>query len=167
MSIVFATLLLSAPPALPAPTASAATVTTAKAQLADLAWMTGRWTGEAGKGSTIEETWNESSGESMVGSFRMVGADGRVRFYEILVLLQTAEGPEMRIRHFDRLLMAKEEKDAPMVFRLAESAKNRAVFEIVLDGVTERIVYAREKDALSIRVEKPGKHSEFKMHLAR
>lgn len=163
MSILVASLLFFAPPA----SSAAPTAVAAKATLADLAWMAGRWKGEGSGGSTTEETWHEANGESMLGSFRMVGADGAVRFYEILALLQTSEGPEMRIRHFDRLLVALEEKDAPMVFRLAESAKNRAVFEIVIDGVTERIVYTREKDTLSIRVQKPSKTNEFKMQLAR
>lgn len=165
MSILFASLLFFAPPA--ATATPAAAVAAPKATLADLAWMAGRWKGEGSGGSTTEETWHETAGESMLGSFRMVGADGAVRFYEILALLQTPAGPEMRIRHFDRLLVALEEKDAPMVFRLAESAKNRAVFEILIDGVTERIVYTRERDALTIRIEKPSKVNEFKMRLAR
>lgn len=166
MTSLLALLLFASPAATPAAPAEPVNVI-AKATLADLAWMEGHWRGEGSGGSTTEESWHAKTGESMLGSFRMVGADGAARFYEILLVLETPKGLEMRIRHFDRLFVALEEKDTPMVFRLAELARNRAVFEALIGGVRERIVYSREKDELVIRVEKPGKTNEFKMRLAR
>lgn len=124
--------------------------------LSDLSWMEGRWIGAGRDGGAIEETWNAASGESMLGMFRMTSADGTVRFYEILVLQQTAEGPRMLLRHFDRNLTAFEEKDAPMSFRLASAATDTATFEALVAGKPERIVYTRKADALVIRLEKTG-----------
>ena len=160
MSILFAASLFLAPPATPA-----------TATLADLSWIAGRWKGEASSG-TIEESWGEANGESMLGSFRMVAADGAVRFYEILVIQQRPEGPVLRIRHFDADLIAWEEKDAPMMFALVSHAKKSATFERTVEGNPERIVYSREKETLVIRLEKPATEEdkrirEFRFRLGR
>lgn len=153
--------LLVAPPAV-SPVVSAKPAAT----LEEVAWIAGRWRGAEG-GKVSEETWNAPQGESMLGSFRMVGADGAVVFYEILVLRQVPEGVEMRIRHFDSALMAKEEKDAPMVFRLEEAGDERAVFSRAFEGTTQRLRYRRDKDTLTIRVEKgSGEPVEFALTLA-
>lgn len=155
MSILLAITLFLAPPPPTAPAATPPTVAPApKATLADLAWVAGRWKGETTKGTTIEETWSEANGESMLGSFRMVDKKGTVVFYEIIVLQEGPSGPVMRIRHFDRDLIALEEKAAPMVFALVSRTKTTATFERTAEGAAERIVYSLDVDTLVIRLEK-------------
>ena len=141
-----------------APSPSAVTTPPAEREdLDDLRWMEGRWEGAAGTDSVIEESWGPVRGESRVGTFRMVGSEGLVRFYELIVLRAGADGVTMSIRHFGRELDAWEEKDAPMVFRMTEHEENRAVFERREGERVERLVYARKGGSLTIRLEKPGK----------
>ena len=166
-ALLVLSLLLATPPISPAPSPA---VPAAKATLTDVAWIAGRWRSEdAGKVS--EETWSAPQGESMVGSFRMVGADGAVIFYEILILRQTASGVEMRLRHFDAALVAAEEKGAPMVFSLGDHGTGHAVFTRTDGKKTakpERLTYRREGDTLAIKVERPGRDPvEFELSLTR
>ena len=157
--------LLLAPAVSPAPSATPAI--TKAATLADFAWMEGRWRSES-EGTLSEETWHAARGESMLGSFRMVGGDGVVVFYEILILKQTPAGVEMRLKHFDTNLHSREEKDAPMVFAAGDVAKNGATFTRTVDGKTERLVYKRDGEAMKIRVERPERKAvEFVLSLAK
>ena len=75
----------------------------------DLAWLSGRWTGE-GFGGTIEETWNPPSGGAMIGTFRLV-KDGKPVFYEFLTIAPSERGLEMRLKHFNPDMTGWEEKE--------------------------------------------------------
>lgn len=111
-------------------------------------------------GALIEETWSRPHGAGMVGHFRWCRADGSVMVYELLSLSHepTAEDPgavRLRIRHFSGMLVAKEEKDAPMSLRLARAGGGEA--EFVADahcGDVSRIVYRDGgSGVLQVRVE--------------
>jgi hypothetical protein len=120
------------------------------ATVADLSWLAGRWAGEL-HGRAIEEIWSAPSGDSLVGVFRVV-KDGKARLYEILVVEQEEKGPVLRIRHFDRRLIAREEKDKPVTMPLVGHKDGEAVFQDPESGT--RIVYRRDGDSLVAALEK-------------
>jgi hypothetical protein len=98
-----------------------------KAQIADLAWLAGRWVGE-GLGGTMDEVWSEPSGGAMVGYFRLV-RDGKPVFYEIMTLLESENSVEMRLKHVNPDMTGWEEKTAYVTFRLVRQDATGAYFE--------------------------------------
>ncbi len=102
----------------------------AKAKVADLAWMQGRWTGKA-FGGEAEEVWSPTLGNTMMGMFRLV-KDDHVVFYEFCTLVEEDGGVRLRLKHFHPDLKGWEEKDAMVTFPLIKLEKNQAYF----DGLT-------------------------------
>lgn len=86
----------------------------AKAQLNQMAWLTGYWQGEAFEGVS-EEIWAPPAGDSMMGSYRSV-KDGKVEFYEICQIRQEGETLMMRIKHFHGDLKGWEGKTTQLNF---------------------------------------------------
>ncbi len=93
----------------------------------DLAFMTGRWTTHSAWGE-MEENWSEPWGNSMMCSYRCV-KDGKVIFYEFIVIEQTDKGPVMWLRHFSPGNIGWEEKDKPYEYPLMFLEPDRARFE--------------------------------------
>jgi hypothetical protein len=98
-----------------------------KAQIADLAWLAGRWIGE-GLGGTMDEVWSEPAGGAMVGYFRLV-RDGKPVFYEIMTLLESENSVEMRLKHVNPDMTGWEEKAGYVTFRLVRQDATGAYFE--------------------------------------
>lgn len=137
------------------PSASWGTEPDSTADVTDLAWIAGDWTG--GEGDTfIEEQWSPPQGNSMMGMFRMIQS-GQVVFYEFMTLEQEGGGPILRIKHFDPGLKGWEERDDSVVFHLAETGNRRVVFSTSKDGHPERLVFERRENTLVITLEKPAK----------
>jgi hypothetical protein len=134
----------------------------ARARISDLAWMAGSWRGEA-EGALSEETWAAPEGDAMVGMWRLV-ADGKTRIFEVLVLREDEEGVALRLRHFDPALVAREEKDKPLVLRLVQWGPREASFEgpsVSGEPGLVRIRYRRPADdTLVAALERPGKPKE-------
>ncbi len=124
--------------------AGGATATTeaAKPRVEDLAWLAGHWRGE-GFGGQVEEIWSQPLGGTMVGTFRLV-QDGKVNFYEIVVLEADADGLVMKVKHFHGDFTAWEEKADSVDFRLESVEQNSAIFK----GLTLK----RDGDALEIKL---------------
>ncbi|MBX2947576.1 MAG: hypothetical protein KF725_17230 [Cyclobacteriaceae bacterium] len=111
-----------------------------KAELSQLNFISGKWTGSMAWGD-MEEYWSEAMGDNMVCAFRCV-KDGKVMFYEFIVIEQSNTGvPVMKLRHFNRGNIAWEEKDKPYEYPLVKLEKNKAVFEAP-DKKT-RLIYER------------------------
>lgn len=83
--------------------------------LADLAWLSGRWEGEA-FGKTFEAVWNPPSAGSMVGLFKLIDGDS-VDFYELLTIGRIDGLLALRVKHFSSEFVAWEEKDDFIEFR--------------------------------------------------
>lgn len=96
------------------------------AQVADFAWLTGRWIGE-GLGGDVEESWSDAAGRAMVGYFRLV-KDGKPVFYEIMTLLEVEGSVEMRLKHVNPDMTGWEEKNDFVTFRLAKLEPAAAYF---------------------------------------
>lgn len=148
--------------------ASAAAAAPARATMADVAFIAGHWKGEMG-GMASEEIWAPPSGDNMVGMWRLVGADGQVKLFEFLTIVEDAEGPVFRLRHFDRAGVGWEEKDKPVVLKVVSFGARAATFEgrNSEDTGTVRLAYRRTGDALSVTLEKTGSApQEFRFRLA-
>ncbi len=102
----------------------------ASPKVADLAWMTGSWSGPAGPGAEREENWSAPRSGSMASVVRMVGettsmieivyieeSDGTLMLY----LQQWNPGFEPRT-------------DEPQVMRLKSSGERKVMFEAVGEG---------------------------------
>ena len=104
------------------------------ARVADLAWLTGRWTGE-GLGGSIEEVWSPPEAGAMVGYFRLV-KDAKPVFYEIMTLIEIEGSVEMRLKHVNPDMTGWEEKANFVTFRLVKHDASGAYFS----GLTFRRV---------------------------
>src|SRR5688500_1900939 len=93
----------------------------------DLSFMAGRWTTHNAWGD-MEENWSLPMGNCMMCSYRCV-KDGRVIFYEFIVIEQTDAGPVMKLRHFSPGNIAWEEKDKPYEYPLMFLETDKTRFE--------------------------------------
>lgn len=124
----------------------------APARLADLSFLSGRWVGVE-KEPLSEESWGTPAGDSMVGTWRLV-AGGRTKLFELLMLVEDAGKVTLRLRHFDREGVAREEKGAPVVLPLVAKGRGVAVFEGKEGGSLLRLTYSREGSSLTVALEK-------------
>jgi hypothetical protein len=93
----------------------------------DLSFMAGKWVTHGAWGD-MEENWSEPMGNCMMSSYRCV-KDGKVIFYEFMVIEQLDNGPVMKLRHFSPGNVAWEEKDKPYEYPLMFLDDNLARFE--------------------------------------
>ena len=101
--------------------------------------MAGTWTLKH-KWGDMEEFWGPPMGNNMVSSYRCV-KDGKVVFYEFVVIEQTNGLPIMKMRHFNPGNIGWEEKDKPLSYKLISLTKNKAVFES--PEKTLKLIYER------------------------
>jgi hypothetical protein len=95
--------------------------------ISDLKFMAGNWV-TSGQWGDMEENWTEPLGNSMMCSYRCV-KDGKIVFYEFIVIEQQPTGPVMKLRHFSPGNIAWEEKDKPYEYPLIYLDENVARFE--------------------------------------
>jgi len=93
----------------------------------DLAFMAGKWKTQSTWGD-MEENWSDPMGDCMMCSYRCV-KDGKVVFYEFIVIEQLATGPVMKLRHFSPGNIGWEEKDKPYEYPLTFLEPDKARFE--------------------------------------
>lgn len=89
----------------------------------------------------------------MVGTWRLV-TKGSTKILELLTLLEEDGGVALRLRHFDRHAVAREEKDAPVLLPLVATGKRLAVFEGKEGDSFVRLTYRREGTSLTAVLEK-------------
>lgn len=152
-TLLLAVTLAALPQTAPPPTA---------ASLEDVAFIAGHWLGGEGSGRS-EEVWTEPAGDSMLGMWRYV-ADGQVRVVELLALRQEGDGVVLRLRHFDPQLVAREDKETPVVLRLVRRAPNEARFEGPAVGEAGLVVLTYRRpapDRLEVTLDRDGKVTPF------
>lgn len=108
------------------------------ASIDDVAWLTGRWSGE-GLGSVAEETWLPPAGDAMAGVFRLADEDG-VQFYEIVTVREVEGSLLLQLKHFGPDLVGWEESDETVDFPLVAKAHDTLWF----DGLTMKRVSSDE-----------------------
>ncbi len=97
------------------------------ATLADMAWLTGHWIGEA-FGGTNEELWNAPAGKDMSGMYRLL-KDGRTIFYELMLVTEVNGSLEFRLKHFNADLTGWEEKAEVISFPLVAKRDGAMLFQ--------------------------------------
>jgi Domain of unknown function (DUF6265) len=103
---------------------------TSNAVLKPLAFLSGRWVSETGT-EVQEENWSPVSGNSMIGSFRIVQED-RPIFYEFWVVEVDESRPVLKLKHFNADLAGWEDKNA----RIKTLLISHAVFAEADGGVS-------------------------------
>jgi len=129
-----------------------------KADLAEIAWMQGHWTGEA-FGGIVEEIWSPPLGGSMMFSFKLVN-DGEVSFYELGHIRQIDTTLVFELKHFHGDLKGWEEKDEVKRFKLVKVEGNRFYF----DGFTFENVGADEVNIYARIGHDDGSEEEVKFN---
>ena len=127
-----------------------------KASVNDLAFMSGTWTVKHEWGD-MEEFWGPPMGNCMVSSYRCV-KDGKVVFYEFVVIEQAGNIPVMKLRHFNPGSIGWEEKDAPLEYPLISLENNKAVFGAKDQSL--RLIYALVSGNLNVVLEEKNKKNE-------
>ncbi len=108
----------------------------------DLAWLAGRWHGEA-FGGTFEETWNPPSGGTMVGLFKLL-RDGRPEMYELMRIAEVDGRVVLEVKHFSTDFTAWEERDESVRFPLLEARDGYAAFDgLVFERQDDGAIVAR------------------------
>jgi len=99
------------------------------ATLRDFAWLTGRWEGTVGNlaGATLEVTYSAPRAGLMTGMMRLVQRD-TVLVVELISLVETPHGVEMRFRHFSPTLDAYE-REFKQTMRLTSHRPGADLFE--------------------------------------
>lgn len=150
----------------PSATTAPAEPIAARATIADVAWMSGRWRDESKDGYT-DECWGPPLDRTMVGYSR-IGASSDRAVYEILLIEQTGETLTLWLRHFTGPLKSRE-VDA-MRFVATRIAPNEITFDGTGGESSTRLTY-RLGDAgeLICVLEKAreGKTRRFEFKLAR
>lgn len=117
-------------------------IQSAPATIDDLSWMAGYWLSCEG-GREVSETWSDPRGGLMAGVTVTVGRSGQGSL-EFTRIWPVGE----------RLAFLAQPGGVPAtVFPLIEATSNRAVFENPDHDFPQRIVYAREGDTLTGRIE--------------
>ena len=92
------------------------------ANIEELGWLVGQWSGEGIEGAPAMESWLPPAGGTMVGTFVQTvqgeGGEGAIMFTEHLYLMEEAGTLVLRLKHFNADLTGWEEKDGMLTFRL-------------------------------------------------
>lgn len=124
----------------------------------DLSFMAGHWVTK-GVWGDMEETISEPMGNSIMCAFRCV-KDGKVVFYEFIVIEQMPEGPVMKLRHFSPGNIAWEDKDKPYEYPLMYLDDNLARFERP-DKKTALTFHRISPDRLKVTLERQDKDGKW------
>jgi hypothetical protein len=124
----------------------------------DLEFMAGKWT-TTGEWGDMEENWSKPFGNSMMCSYRCV-KNGKVIFYEFIVIEQQPSGPVMKLRHFNPGLIAWEDKDKPYDYPLMFLDENLARFERP-DKKTALTFQRISKDQMKVILERQDKDGKW------
>ena len=127
------------------------------ASVNDLGFMSGTWVVSHEWGD-MEEFWGPPMGNCMVSSYRCV-KDGKVVFYEFVVIEQSGDIPVMKLRHFNPGSIGWEEKNTPLDYPLIALEKNKAVFGPKDQSL--KLSYALVSGNLEVVLEEKNKKGEW------
>ncbi len=100
--------------------------TKVSANINDLDWLKGRWSGE-GFGGWLEEIWSPPAGGQMLATFRVL-ENGKPVFSEICQIGEENGTLTYKVKHFNPDLTGWEEKDEYVTFNLVKTAPNAVYF---------------------------------------
>lgn len=131
------------------------TDTAPRATIADVSWIAGHWQGEM-FGGLAEEIWSPPVGGTMMGMYKLV-RDGKVVFYELMIIAQDSNGLVLKLKHFNADLTAWEEKTETVDFPLIKHTSSEAIF----DGLTFRMIDDETMQVLLRMEQKDGDTQEM------
>ena len=105
-------------------------VTSPRAKIQNMAWITGEYECHA-FGGLSHEIWTSPRGNNMMGAFQLIDKNN-VSFYEIMTIVEEQGSLVLRLKHFDKKLHGWEEKDETIDFPLVKMEEKKAYF----DGLT-------------------------------
>ena len=76
----------------------------------------------------MDDCWSPPLGDNMQCMYRFV-KDGKVQFYEFIVIEETPEGLYLRLKHFNKGLIGWEEKEKSLGGPITALEKNKATFD--------------------------------------
>ena len=132
------------------------------AKLSDFSWMEGKWEGKFGE-ALVEETFMAPKAGAIPTIFRLT-KDGNLLVYETSALVETTEGLELRVRHFNAKLEAME-SEQPIVLKLVKFDGVRAEFENFIHTAPKRtIITKKSNDEMDVYSEILRKDSPPTIH---
>ncbi len=131
---------------------------TFNANIKDLAFMKGNWFVKHEWGD-MEEYWGEPLGNNMISNYRCV-KNGKVVFYEFVVIEQSDSVPVMILRHFNAGSIGWEDKMNPHRYPLISLTKNKAVFKSN-DGTIKLTYELAGDDQLDVLLEEKNKEDKL------
>lgn len=108
--------------------------------LSDLAWLAGRWQGAWGP-RVAEQVWMPPKAGLMEGMFRLVEGE-KTLVIELFIVSETADGIELRIRHFTPSSTAWE-TSGPALLTLTTIDPKNVVFENQGNGDPKKSILKR------------------------
>ncbi|MEO8042091.1 MAG: DUF6265 family protein, partial [Acidobacteriota bacterium] len=118
---------------------------TASTKLSDLGWLAGCWEMRNEKRDLlITEMWMKPAGDAMLGVGRTLKA-GKLVDYEFLRIVEDANG----LSYISRPSANKDDT----VFKMIRSSANEIVFENPTHDFPQRILYKRNGDKMTARIE--------------
>ena len=109
------------------------------AKVADLAWMSGHWSGPMA-GGTLEENWTKPAGGSIASLVRATNADATTMI-ELIVIEEENGSLVLRLQQWNPGFQPRSPQ--PQTMRLVESAPAKVVFEATGEGGLKRLGYSR------------------------
>lgn len=118
------------------------------AKITDVAWLTGRWTGE-GFGGWLEEIWSPPVGGQMLATFRMM-ENGQPIFHEICMIAEESGSLVYKVKHFNPDMTGWEEKNDYVTFNLVKTEPDAVYFSgltmVEKNGQCEIWLAMKQKD---------------------
>ena len=130
-----------------------ATDETPPASVADLAWMTGTWSGPVGGGNVLEENWTVPKAGSIQSLVRMTGPNG-TSMVELIVIEEEEGTLRLRLQQWDPGM--KPRTEGPSVMTLAEMGENTVAFQAEEGAMFDKLRYTRDGDSFTISITNPN-----------
>ncbi len=88
------------------------------AEIDQMAWLAGEWTGSGIQGAAAHEAWLPPTGDTMVGLFVQETSAGGIMFTEHMYIREVDGSLQVNLKHFNADLTGWEERDEMLTFRL-------------------------------------------------
>ncbi|MGE0621459.1 MAG: DUF6265 family protein [Pseudomonadales bacterium] len=122
----------------------------AQAGVADLAWMSGTWSGPAGPGATLEENWTRPASGS-IGALVRMSRDGVTSMVELIVVEEAGDSLVLHIQQWDPGYQPRPAGAQRM--ELEHLGENTVTFRATSEGGMAGLTYSRpDADTFTIEV---------------
>ncbi|MDE1468199.1 DUF6265 family protein [Aurantiacibacter sp. D1-12] len=125
------------------------------AEIGQIAWLAGEWTGTGIQGAPAHEAWVPPTGDTMVGLFVQETSEGGIMFTEHMYIREVDGSLQVNLKHFNPDLTGWEERDEMLTFRLVAIEPCAAYFS----ALTYRCVNPENPDEgliIAVRMRSEG-----------